>query len=113
MVTQVTSFSRSGLSDWLIQRVTSLILLSYFLCIAGTLVAGVDYASWHAMHQTTGMRIFTLLAVLSLAAHAWIGLLGCLHRLPHGAHAGALGELPAANLPAWHGLFINYLRVCG
>jgi len=74
MVTQVTSFSRSGLSDWLIQRVTSLILLSYFLCIAGTLVAGVDYASWYAMHQTTGMRIFTLLAVLSLAAHAWIGL---------------------------------------
>ena len=74
MVTQVTSFSRSGLSDWLIQRVTSVILLAYFLCIAGTLLAGVDYPAWKAMHQTTGMRIFTLLAALSMAAHAWIGL---------------------------------------
>ena len=74
MVTQVTSFSRSGLSDWLIQRVTSVILLGYFLCIAGTLLAGVDYPAWKAMHQTTGMRIFTLLAALSMAAHAWIGM---------------------------------------
>ena len=74
MVTQVTSFSRSGLSDWLIQRVTSVILLAYFLCIAGTLLAGVDYPAWKAMHQTTGMGIFTLLAALSMAAHAWIGL---------------------------------------
>ena len=28
MVTSVTSFSRTGLSDWLIQRVTSLVLLA-------------------------------------------------------------------------------------
>ncbi|GIR69805.1 MAG: hypothetical protein CM15mP74_10560 [Halieaceae bacterium] len=34
MVTSVTSFSRTGLSDWLIQRVTSLVLLAYFLLIA-------------------------------------------------------------------------------
>lgn len=74
MVTQVTSFSRSGLSDWLIQRITSLVLLSYFLCIGGSLVMGVDYETWVGMHQTTAMRVFTLLAALSLAAHAWIGL---------------------------------------
>ena len=74
MVTQVTSFSRSGLSDWLIQRVTSVILFSYFVCVAATLVGGVDYAAWKAMHQTTAMQIFTLLAALSLGAHAWIGL---------------------------------------
>lgn len=74
MVTQVTSFSRSGLSDWLIQRVTSLILLAYFIYLAGILLGGVDYTAWKAMHETTAMRIFTLLAAMSLAAHAWIGL---------------------------------------
>lgn len=75
MVTQVTSFSRSGLSDWLIQRVAAVILLAYFICIGGTLLsAEVDYASWKAMHETTGMQIFTLLAALALGAHAWIGL---------------------------------------
>lgn len=74
MVTQVTSFSRSGLSDWLVQRVTSLILLAYFLCIGAHLVVGIDYTAWAALFETTGMRIFTLLAVLSLVSHAWIGL---------------------------------------
>ena len=74
MVTQITSFSRSGLSDWLVQRVTSLILLSYFLCIGAHLVVGIDYTEWKSLFETTGMRIFTLLAVLSLVSHAWIGL---------------------------------------
>ena len=74
MVTQVTSFSRSGLSDWLIQRVSAVILLAYFLCVGATLLTGVDYDAWKAMHETTGMRIFTLMAALSFAAHAWIGL---------------------------------------
>lgn len=74
MVTQITSFSRSGLSDWLVQRVTSLILLSYFLYIGAHLVVGIGYTEWRALFDTTGTRIFTLLAVLSLVSHAWIGL---------------------------------------
>ena len=74
MVTAVTSFGRSGLSDWLLQRVTGVILLAYTLCIGATLVGGVDYAEWKALFELTSMRIFTLLAVLSLAAHAWIGM---------------------------------------
>ena len=74
MVTAVTSFGRSGLSDWLLQRISAVILLSYFICIGGTLLGGVDYESWKAMFELTSMRIFSLLAVLSLAAHAWIGL---------------------------------------
>ena len=46
MVTSVTSFSRTGLSDWLIQRVTSIILLAYFLLIAYQLMGSVDYTAW-------------------------------------------------------------------
>jgi succinate dehydrogenase / fumarate reductase membrane anchor subunit len=76
MVTSVTSFSRNGLSDWLIQRVTSLVLLAYFAFVAIQVLGGdgIDYSAWRALHETTAMRVFTLLAVLSLAAHAWIGL---------------------------------------
>ncbi len=74
MVTAVTSMGRSGLSDWLMQRVTAVILVAYFAFIAYVLVGGIDYASWKALFSQTWMRIFSLMALLSLGVHAWIGL---------------------------------------
>ena len=74
MVTSVTSFGRSGLSDWLLQRVSAVILLAYFIFIAFTLVGGIDYVGWKAVFGQTWVRIFSLLAILSLATHAWIGM---------------------------------------
>jgi succinate dehydrogenase / fumarate reductase membrane anchor subunit len=74
MVRSVTSFGRSGLSDWLVQRVSAVIILAWFMCIGGTLMGGVDYAQWKTIFDGTSMRVFTLLAILSLAAHAWIGM---------------------------------------
>jgi succinate dehydrogenase / fumarate reductase membrane anchor subunit len=74
MVTSVTSFGRSGLSDWLLQRVSGVILLAYFLFILAAVVGGVDYASWRALFDQVWVKVFSLMALLSLAAHAWIGL---------------------------------------
>lgn len=74
MVTSVTSFSRTGLSDWLIQRITSVILLAYFVFVAYQVGASVDYTSWKDLFDQTWVKVFTLLAALSLAAHSWIGL---------------------------------------
>ncbi|MEM9256160.1 MAG: succinate dehydrogenase, hydrophobic membrane anchor protein [Pseudomonadota bacterium] len=74
MVTAVTSFGRSGLSDWLVQRVAGVILLAYFITVGVLLFGGVEYAEWQSVFDHTAMRIFTLLAILSLAAHAWIGM---------------------------------------
>ena len=78
MVTSVTSFGRTGLSDWLIQRVTAVVLLAYFLVVGWALVGGVDYASWKELFSQTWMRVFSVMAILSLAAHAWIGMWGVL-----------------------------------
>lgn len=77
MVTSVTSFGRSGLSDWLVQRVSAVILAAYFIFMGVYLLrngSGLDYQQWVALHQGIVMRIFSLLAILALAAHAWIGL---------------------------------------
>lgn len=65
---------RSGLSDWLMQRVSAVILLAYFLFIAWVVGNGVDYDSWKMLFSQTWMRIFSLGALLSLAVHAWIGM---------------------------------------
>ncbi len=74
MVTAVTSFGRSGLSDWLIQRVSAVVLLAYFITLGFAIGGGVEYGEWKALFEQTWMRIFSLLAILSLAAHAWIGM---------------------------------------
>jgi len=76
MVTSVTGLGRSGLSDWLIQRVSAVILLAYLLFIAayiGTADA-LTFAKWQGLFSQTWMRVFSLGALLSLCAHAWIGM---------------------------------------
>jgi succinate dehydrogenase / fumarate reductase, membrane anchor subunit len=77
MVRAVTNFGRSGLSDWLVQRVSGVVLLAYFVVVGGYLVlAGgdLDYATWSACFDSTFMRVFSTAALLSVIAHAWIGL---------------------------------------
>ncbi len=76
MVTQVTNLGRSGLYDWLIQRVTAVVLLAYFVFIVGYLVCKPDvtFDEWKALFDSTCMAIFTSAAILSVVAHAWIGL---------------------------------------
>ena len=74
MVTSVTSMGRSGLYDWLMQRVSAVVLLAYFLYVGFVLLGGTDYATWRALFDQTWMKIFSLMALLSLGIHAWVGL---------------------------------------
>ncbi|MGB3609215.1 MAG: succinate dehydrogenase, hydrophobic membrane anchor protein [Cellvibrio sp.] len=76
MVTAVTSFGRSGLYDWLIQRVGAVVLTAYtiFLVVYIAMNPEMDYAQWSALYSQLWMRIFSLLALISFITHAWIGL---------------------------------------
>ncbi|GGH91404.1 succinate dehydrogenase, hydrophobic membrane anchor protein [Pseudomonas fluvialis] len=76
MVTNVTNLSRSGLYDWMAQRVSAVVLAAYFLFLLGYMVASPDlgYAQWHALFSQNWMRIFSLMALVALCAHAWVGM---------------------------------------
>ena len=76
MVTSVTNPGRSGLSDWVIQRASAVILGLYTVGLAGWFLCqpAVDFAAWQALNQCLGMRIANTLALLALIAHAWIGI---------------------------------------
>lgn len=74
MVTAVTNLGRSGLADWLAQRVTAVILLAYVIFLVLALSGGTDYASWRALFDMTSVKVFSLAAILSIGMHAWIGL---------------------------------------
>lgn len=76
MVTAVTSLGRSGVADWLIQRLSAIIMTAYLFFIVGYIVTTpeLDYAQWQGLFNQLWMRIFSLLTLLSVAAHSWIGL---------------------------------------
>ena len=76
MVTNATSLSSSGLSDWIIQRFSAVILGTYTLCILGSFLVQpeMDYAAWSQMFNSSFMRLYSLVAIFALCAHAWIGI---------------------------------------
>lgn len=75
-LTNATSLTGSGLRDWLIQRVTSIVLAVYVFFIFGFILLnpGLQYYSWIALFSNNAMRVFTVLVLLSLVWHAWIGI---------------------------------------
>lgn len=76
MVTSVTSFGRSGLHDWLIQRIGGVVMAAYtiFLVAFIALTPELNFEQWQALHSQLWMRVFSLAALLSFITHAWIGL---------------------------------------
>ena len=69
-----TSYSRSGVSDWIAQRLSAIVLAVYFIVMVIVWLGHPSYASWHELMVATPMRIFSLLALLALAVHAWVGM---------------------------------------
>ncbi|WP_373088573.1 succinate dehydrogenase, hydrophobic membrane anchor protein [Zhongshania sp.] len=77
MVNSVTNLGRNGLADWLVQRVSGVVLLAYMLVVGFYLLcsgADLSYEQWSGYFDSTFMRVFSTAAVLSIVSHAWIGL---------------------------------------
>lgn len=76
MVTSITNLGRSGLYDWLIQRVSGVAMAAYVVFLVAYLVINpdVDFAQWSALFDQLWMRVFSLITLVSMVAHAWIGL---------------------------------------
>lgn len=74
-VKTVTSLGRSGTADFVIQRVSAIILALYIIYLGAIVLCTPDltFEAWQAVFMPVPMKVFTLLAILSLAAHAWIG----------------------------------------
>lgn len=76
MVTAVTNLGRSGVHDWLIQRVSAVIMTLYTIFIVAYILVTpeLDFSQWQALFGQLWMRVFTLLTLLSIVTHAWTGL---------------------------------------
>lgn len=76
MVKSVLSVSHQGLRDWIIQRVSAIAMAIYslFLIVYVVTTPGMSFAEWHGLFSQGWMKIATLLIVLCLLYHAWIGM---------------------------------------
>lgn len=76
VITNVTSFGRSGLSDWLLQRATAIVMAVYVVFVTFYVLTNPDlqYNQWLALNSHLCMKVLNILTVLSIAIHAWIGL---------------------------------------
>jgi succinate dehydrogenase / fumarate reductase membrane anchor subunit len=64
-----------GRRDWLLQRISAKIMALYFVVIYSVwlVTPGKGYAFWHAFLMNVPMQLFSLLTVLALVVHGWIG----------------------------------------
>ncbi len=76
MVNREVSGAHYGLRDWLAQRVTAVVMVIYSVLFVVMLLKlpQFDYGNWKAMWTAPAMRYATLLFLLSLFVHAWIGM---------------------------------------
>lgn len=68
--------ARSGLTIWLLQRVSAvwMLLVSPLLLGVFLMDGPLDYPSWVALFQPLYAKLLALLTVAALLVHAWIGL---------------------------------------
>ena len=66
----------SGLRTWLIQRVTAVYLLAFFLFLLGyfAFFRPDSYEAWHLAATSTIPAVATIGFFIALLAHAWVGL---------------------------------------
>ena len=76
MVRRAVSGAHYGVRDWLVQRLSAVVMLVYtFALIAYVLMhQPLNYETWHGLFQYEVTRFFTLLFALSLFVHAWVGV---------------------------------------
>lgn len=76
MVANVTSLTGNGLKDWLIQRVTAVYFAVYslFLLIYLGMHPQLGYEHWHTLFHCVWFQILSMLALVSLSLHAWVGI---------------------------------------
>ena len=75
MVKQALSFSCSGPRDWLIQRISAVLILGYLLGVALFIAnhSPLTYADWHALFTYQVLKVMTSMVMFSVLWHAWIG----------------------------------------
>ena len=76
MTDRIVTGAHYGLRDWLAQRITAAIMAVYSVIAVVVFVSNknITYPVWRDLFAQGWMRVATLLFMVSLAWHAWVGV---------------------------------------
>lgn len=65
-----------GLRDWLLQRLTAVVMLVYTAGLVAFLFASANasYDGWKALFSCTWVRVLTTTTGIALFLHVWVGI---------------------------------------
>ena len=75
-IKSATGLTGSGLRDWTMQRISAVVLAVYSVVMVGFFLLNGDitYEKWVTFIMSMPMRLLSLLAIVALAVHAWVGI---------------------------------------
>ncbi|MBM7342546.1 MULTISPECIES: succinate dehydrogenase membrane anchor subunit [Erwiniaceae] len=76
MVSNASALGRNGIHDWLLLRAAAMVMTLYVIYILGFLVMSgtLTYDIWRGFFASSFTKVFTLLTLLSILVHGWIGM---------------------------------------
>lgn len=76
MVKRIIVGAHYGLRGWLVQRISAVVMAVYTILLIAILFSqpSLDYATWAGVFEKQWIRLATLLFLLSLLLHAWVGM---------------------------------------
>ena len=76
MVSNASALGRNGIHDWLLLRAAAMVMTLYVLYILGFLIMSgpLTYEIWHGFFASSITKVFTLLTLLCILVHGWIGM---------------------------------------
>lgn len=76
MVKSVLGVNHQGLRDWLFQRVSAVVMVIYTIVFFVFFIKhpNLTFYEWRSLFAQFWMKIVTILVVLSLLFHAWVGM---------------------------------------
>lgn len=69
------ALGKSGVADWLVQRKTAVFLAAYFIMLFNFFYHNeFNYDNWIALFQPVYFKVLTVIFLICLVQHAWIGI---------------------------------------
>ena len=75
-IKSATGLTGSGSRDWIVQRISAVVLAVYSVVMLGFFLThgNVTFIEWSQFMSSLPMRLFSLVAIIALAGHAWVGM---------------------------------------